>query len=84
MQLQAGRCFHAATVVYFLYMDLLYALKVLEVLTARKDLLWAHYRGLGLQFFTVWSQVRLISALVTPCSPSVLVRLVFNSRGGCQ
>jgi hypothetical protein len=43
-------------------MDLLYALKVLEVFTARTDILWAHYRGLGLQFFTVWSQVRLISA----------------------
>ncbi|XP_023714275.1 androgen-dependent TFPI-regulating protein-like isoform X2 [Cryptotermes secundus] len=38
-------------------MDVLYALKLLEVLSARTDLLWAHYRGLGLQFFTVWSQV---------------------------
>jgi hypothetical protein len=60
MQLLAARWFHAASAIYFLSMDVLYALKLLEVLSARTDLLWAHYRGLGLQFFTVWSQVRLI------------------------
>jgi hypothetical protein len=74
MQLVAARWFHAASVLYLLFIDVLYALKLLEVLSARTDLLWAHYRGLGLQFFTVWSQVRLIctdlpvSWDVTPCS----------------
>ena len=33
------------------------ALKIIEVLIVRTDLLWAHYKGLGIQFFTVWSQV---------------------------
>jgi hypothetical protein len=75
MQLGAARWFHAATLIYLLSMDILYALKLLEVLSARTDLLWAHYRGLGLQFFTVWSQVRWICLSlrplvrdVTPCS----------------
>jgi len=49
--------FHATTALYLLSMDLLYALKLIEVLIVRTDLLWAHYRGLGIQFFTVWSQV---------------------------
>jgi hypothetical protein len=57
MRRVAAQVFHATAVLYLLSMDLLYALKVIEVLLARTDLLWAHYRGLGLQFFTVWSQV---------------------------
>jgi hypothetical protein len=60
MLLHAARWFHAASVIYLLCMDVLYALKLLEVLSARSDLLWTHYRGLGLQFFTVWSQVRVV------------------------
>jgi hypothetical protein len=57
MRVDAAHVFHTITVFYLLTMDLLYALKLLEVLSVRTDLLWAHYRGLGLQFFTVWSQV---------------------------
>jgi hypothetical protein len=64
MRLAASRLFHTAMVVYLLSMDLLYALKVVEVFSIRTDLLWAHYRGLGLQFFTVWSQVSFISTNV--------------------
>jgi hypothetical protein len=62
--------FHAATVVYLLSMDLLYALKLVELFSIRTDLLWTHYRGLGLQFFTVWAQVssipRMVSNFVLP------------------
>jgi hypothetical protein len=70
MRFAAAQMFHAVTVFYLLTMDLLYALKVVEVLTVRTDLLWAHYRGLGLQFFTVWSQVSFIH---TNGSKSVLL-----------
>jgi hypothetical protein len=57
MRHAAAQLFHATIALYLLCMDLLYALKLIEVLMVRTDLLWAHYRGLGLQFFTVWSQV---------------------------
>ncbi|KDR12963.1 Androgen-induced protein 1 [Zootermopsis nevadensis] len=57
MRFAAAQVFHACTAFYLLTMDVLYALKLIEVLTVRTDLLWAHYRGLGLQFFTVWSQI---------------------------
>jgi hypothetical protein len=69
MQLLAARWFHAASVLYLLSMDVLYALKLLEVLSARTDLLWAHYRGLGLQFFTVWSQVSFFVRICHPLRP---------------
>jgi len=57
MRRATAKMFHATTALYLLSLDLLYALKLIEVLSVRTDLLWAHYRGLGLQFFTVWSQV---------------------------
>jgi hypothetical protein len=60
MRRAAAEMFHATTALYLLSMDLLYALKLIEVLIVRTDLLWAHYRGLGIQFFTVWSQVSTI------------------------
>jgi hypothetical protein len=60
MRRVTARWFHTAIALYLLSMDILYAVKVIQLLSARTDLLWAHYRGLGLQFFTVWSQVRFI------------------------
>jgi len=57
MRRAAARLLHATTALYPLSTELLYALKIIEVLSVRTELLWAHYRGLGLQFFTVWSQV---------------------------
>ena len=69
MRRAAARMFHATTAIYLLSMDLLYALKVIEVLIVRTDLLWAHYRGLGLQFFTVWSQVSTFVVLCANVSP---------------
>jgi hypothetical protein len=82
MQLLAARLFHATSALYFLFMDVLYALKLLEVLSSRTDLLWAHYKGLGLQFFTVWSQVRLIcKACLLGCDGVQLVDSYQYFRG---
>lgn len=64
MRRAAAQLFHATTALYLLSMDLLYALKLIEVLTVRTDLLWAHYRGLGIQFFTVWSQVNTFCSIL--------------------
>jgi hypothetical protein len=60
MRHAAAQMFHTTTALHLLSMDLLYALKIVEVLVVRTDLLWAHYRGLGIHFFTVWSQVSTI------------------------
>ncbi|PSN57172.1 hypothetical protein C0J52_01481 [Blattella germanica] len=51
-----ARLFHCAIALFFFCMDVLYFFKVIEVFSARTDLLYKHWPGLGLQFFTVWSQ----------------------------
>ncbi|KAJ9596567.1 hypothetical protein L9F63_012400 [Diploptera punctata] len=59
MRDEIGRIFHAATVPLIIVLDIFYFIKLFQVLSVRTDLLYKHFLGLGLQFFTVWSQVAL-------------------------
>ncbi|XP_069692487.1 androgen-induced gene 1 protein-like [Periplaneta americana] len=57
MKGKAPRLYHVAAAVYLLWLDRHLVALVLDILTTRQDIVKAHWVGLGLQFFTVWSQI---------------------------
>ncbi|XP_069692489.1 uncharacterized protein [Periplaneta americana] len=54
---KALRLYHAATAVYLLWLDRHLFAVIFEILTTRQDIFQAHSMGLGLQLFTMWTQL---------------------------